>query len=281
MSFAVDQSRRKWRFSKHEVDRCDNSPVRRGEDGSVISRAHQRGIVDTEARHNALNEAELADVRNRDDVLLRAGATARVPSLPTVPRGQHTRAALIATALTVPLVVVLALLFSLGDSGGSGSSATSSDHPLAPLTVSAPPSNAATAAPCAKILAQLPVSVGDLAPRVVHPQPDSPFVVAWGDPPVVLRCGVGRPPTLVVGSADLTYLVNGVLFVASNTDKAHVFTAVDREAYVEIAVPKSYSQPPLGPIASAIAKALPAICSPQAGTGEPEVPADQLCTHRK
>jgi hypothetical protein len=42
-----------------------------------------------------------------------------------------------------------------------------------------------------------------------------------------------------------------------------------------------YRQPPLGPLADAIAKALPAVCVPQAAPGQPPVDPNTLCTHRR
>jgi hypothetical protein len=191
-------------------------------------------------------------------------------------------------------VVVLALLFSVGDANQGDSanpthspsaSATTKAAPLTAITVSAPPSNAATVSPCTKVLEQLPVSLGDLSARVVHPQPDSPFVVAWGDPPIVLRCGVPRPTDLKIGSDANTITADGVIFLpASRTDgQNNVFTVIDRDAYVEVTVPTSYSQPPLALIADAVAKALPAICTvePDALPGAVQPPDSALCTHRK
>jgi hypothetical protein len=74
--------------------------------------------------------------------------------------------------------------------------------------------------------------------------------------------------------------VNGVAFLPVNTKKINVFTTVDRAAYIEITVPTSYPQPPLGPLADAITKALPAVCLPQAGPGQPAVDPTKLCSRR-
>jgi hypothetical protein len=192
--------------------------------------------------------------------------------------------------VTVPLVVVLALLFSIGNShkdenAQTNGSARTSDGPLPAITVAAPPSNAATVSPCTKVLEKLPTSVGNLAARVVHPHPDSPFVVAWGDPAIVLRCGVERPAGLVVGSDAQTNVADGVVFLVNDRKEnaPWVFTAVDREPYIEVTVPASYSQPPLGPIADAISQALPSICTVPAAAvpSATAVPPGDLCTHRK
>jgi Protein of unknown function (DUF3515) len=178
----------------------------------------------------------------------------------------------------VPFVVILALV--LGNSGKDPKKATDSGTPapsaLTPITAAAPPVNPATTSACTKLLTALPVQVGDLAPRVVHPQPDSPFVVAWGDPAVVLRCGVARPAALKPGSADLVIGIDGVFWLPVHQSKATVWITVDRTAYIEVTVPESYRQPPLAPIADAVARALPSVCVVDPKETDPT----KLCTNR-
>lgn len=208
------------------------------------------------------------------------------------PRSDARRAALIATAVALPVIIVVALLLTVGDDNDGSSQkdplatpATSASSPLPAITVAAPPSDAATTASCTKVLEQLPVSLAGLTPRVVHSHPDSPYVVAWGDPAIVLRCGVTRPAGLHAASYGEVLTVDGVDFfvVSEGDDKTgtKVFTVVDRAVYVEVSVPKAYGQPPLAPLADAVAKALPGdVCSAQTGPGETPVPGNKLCTHR-
>lgn len=165
--------------------------------------------------------------------------------------------------------------------GSSSPSGSASPSALPPLSPSAPPSDAAASSACTKVLQALPVRLGSLAPRVVHPDPPSPYVVAWGDPPVVLRCGVPRPAALAPGSSAPLTGVNGVFWLVHRGGSAVTWTAVDRAAYIEVSVPRSYRQPPIAPLATAIAKALPRICLPQAAPGQSPPPARSLCTHRK
>jgi hypothetical protein len=57
-----------------------------------------------------------------------------------------------------------------------------------------------------------------------------------------------------------------------------VFTTVDREAYVSITVPGAYQgSAVLPPLSQAIAAALPAVCSTDPATPDP----NQLCTRRR
>jgi hypothetical protein len=189
--------------------------------------------------------------------------------------------------VSLPIVVVLALLFGhvIGAPGSTQNSpaASGSAQPsaLPPLSPSAPPSSAAASKACTKVLQRLPVELGELQPRVVHPQPASPFVVAWGDPPVVLSCGVHRPSELKAHSNAPLTGVDGVFWLVHRNDSATNWISVDRAVYIEVSVPKAYRQPPIAPLADAISKALPQVCLPQAAPGQSPPPTNKLCTRRK
>ncbi len=153
-------------------------------------------------------------------------------------------------------------------------------RPLPPISVPAPPPNAAADASCTRLLAKLPITLAGLPARPA--QSTSTYVVAWGDPAVVLRCGVPRPPGLRSGSADLDIVINGVLWLPVQRKDTTVWTTVDRPVYIEATVPKSYRQPPLAPLSNAIIQALPAaVCLPQAAPGQPPPDPKRLCTNRK
>ncbi len=47
-------------------------------------------------------------------------------------------------------------------------------------------------------------------------QSDSPFAYAWGEPPVVLVCGVDRPAGFVVGVSAIQ--INGVQWYVDTSD---------------------------------------------------------------
>jgi len=173
--------------------------------------------------------------------------------------------------------VTVIVAFALAGGSGKSHEATPSGPPP-PITAAPPPSNAAAEAPCAQVLSALPTKLGPLDPRAVHTKPDSPFVVAWGDPPVVLRCGVARPAALTPGSSEQVILL-GVYWLPVQERDATVFTSVDRSVYVEVRVPKKMDYQPLPILGQAIAGKLKAICAvPEDGsTYRP----DQLCTHRQ
>jgi hypothetical protein len=66
-------------------------------------------------------------------------------------------------------------------------------------------------------------------------EPASVRTAAWGDPPVVLRCGVPRPPGLTATSEVVE--VNGVGWFLTERPRGFVFTTVGRTTYVEVRVP--------------------------------------------
>ncbi len=102
---------------------------------------------------------------------------------------------------------------------------------------------------CAALVAALPDVVADAVRREV--QPESAAVAAWGQPPVILRCGV-EPPAADPGTAVLE--VDGVGWVAVAGDGGTFFTTVDRDARVEVAVPDDYA-----PEAEVLADLAPAV----------------------
>ena len=66
--------------------------------------------------------------------------------------------------------------------------------------------------------------------------PTSPRTAAWGDPAVVLRCGVSRPAGL---SGSEVVEVDGVGWVLAERGRAYVFTTSDLMTYVQVSVPRS------------------------------------------
>jgi hypothetical protein len=87
---------------------------------------------------------------------------------------------------------------------------------------------------CARLADALPDELDGRERR--DTQPGSPRTAAWGDPALVLRCGVSRPPGLT-GSE--VVVVDGVGWVLAETDAAYVFTTSDLATYVQVRVPRS------------------------------------------
>ena len=175
---------------------------------------------------------------------------------------------MIATAIAAPVTVVLAFLLTAGPSkqpSGRSSPAPSSSV-LPAVTVPAPPKpDAATQAACVKVFAKLPVQLGQLPPR--RTQADSSFVAAWGDPAVVVRCGVAEPA--VFGTAEAAQLVevNTVLWQPDPQRDRTVYTAVDRSVYIDVTVPAGANQPL--PLLAPAVSALPRLCTATDAAGKP------------
>jgi hypothetical protein len=94
-----------------------------------------------------------------------------------------------------------------------------------------------TGAACADLLAALPPVVDDAIRRDIEPA--GAAAAAWGDPPVVLRCGVGLPPDYAPDEPLLE--LDGIAWFASPGVGGTFFTTVGQEPAVEVAVPDAYA----------------------------------------
>lgn len=163
-----------------------------------------------------------------------------------------------ATAVAVPLTAVLVLLVNRpGAEPPAASPAPSPSAPAAlpPVRVAAPPAlSAAAQRSCRELISALPSTLGERAARPVDSP--SPYVVAWGEPPVVLRCGVPRPATFIA-TAD-TLVISGVTWFAERRGTSTAWTAVDRPVYVEVVAPADDASDPAARLATAVSRALPA-----------------------
>lgn len=107
---------------------------------------------------------------------------------------------------------------------------------------------------CAQFAADLPDVVSDAVRRDVQDEPDG--IAAWGEPPVVLRCGVGLPPEYEPDA--LLTEFNGVAWLPIDGAGGAFFATVDRDPIVEVAVPDAYEPAVvLGDITEAIAAHIP------------------------
>jgi hypothetical protein len=161
------------------------------------------------------------------------------------------------TVLVVPLLVVLLVLANRSDDDAddgpqvSGPAATPrADLPV--LEVPVPPVTPEADAACPAFMTDLPIELaGEQSRRV---RSDTPYAYAWGEPPIVLRCGVERPAGFVVGGPQL-FTLNGVSWFVDDSDPDQfVWTVVDRTVYVELTVPVDVSSAPaiaLGPLVTA------------------------------
>ena len=89
---------------------------------------------------------------------------------------------------------------------------------------------------CADLGAVLPVSLGGALLRDTNP--DSPGTKAWGDPAIVLRCGVESPEAFSAASQLLT--VNGVNWYPEELQAGVRFTSMETRDFVEVSIPGEY-----------------------------------------
>ena len=141
-----------------------------------------------------------------------------------------------------------------------------------PLPVSSVEAPGASTASCTALMAALPDPLGQL-PRRQLVQGNDPLltgVAAWGEPAVVLRCGVPTPAELTCSAP--VQVVNGVTWLFLNGAGATTYLAIDRPVRVALTVPDSItSTGPWQAASNVVGATLPArdICV----NGEP-VPPD-------
>lgn len=147
-------------------------------------------------------------------------------------------AAKIALLVAVPVAVLVGVgAFALLSSAGEAPPATG------PVATEERPLTEAEAIACRALLSQLPEQVDGLAQRPVTAGPEQN--AAYGDPAVVLACGVAPaeyPPTDTV--YPLPAGVGGtVCWHAAEQPDASVWTTLDRQVPVQVRVPTGYDGP--------------------------------------
>ncbi|MFE6286822.1 DUF3515 domain-containing protein [Streptomyces sp. NPDC057877] len=110
---------------------------------------------------------------------------------------------------------------------------------------------------CQNLDKALPREVAGLERR--DPEPPSALTAGWGNPAIILRCGVVRPPMMTDPKA-VAGGVNGVDWLQEAADDgAFRFTTANRVAYVEVTVAEgSDSSGALVDLAPAVKQAIPA-----------------------
>jgi hypothetical protein len=104
-----------------------------------------------------------------------------------------------------------------------------------PVQVDEPAPDPADRATCDAVLAALPDQVLESTTRPTRP---GALSRAWGDPAIVLRCGVPAPPALTAASECLE--VNGVGWFREPAEGGTLFTTIGRAVFVEVGVPDAY-----------------------------------------
>ncbi len=87
---------------------------------------------------------------------------------------------------------------------------------------------------CEALLADVPRRVADQENLDVPGR----IAAAWGDPAIILRCGVEKPAALT--STSRCNVVSDVGWLADTTADGYLFTTIGRKFYVSVEVPKAY-----------------------------------------
>lgn len=125
---------------------------------------------------------------------------------------------------------------------------------LPPLPVDVPPVTPEAGERCPALMSRLPPDLDRKPSRPV--QADSRFAYAWGDPAIVLRCGVDRPAGWVIGAPAIQ--IDGVQWYVDTADpETTVWTTVDRPVYVEVRLPRGVDSAPVTALTAPVAEALP------------------------
>lgn len=192
-----------------------------------------------------------------------------MPSRLRAARSPRRFAAVTATAITVPVTLVVLLALSRtpqhADPGPGDPTVTAS-----------------AMGTCRILIRTLPATLDGLDRN--RPASRPPFVLAWGKPPIVLQCGVARPPQLkpystaqLIGSGrDLS-----VNWLPVPRSTATEWTIIDRSVYIRLTVPDSYATPPIDALSTIVARILPPVCSVTMTAGKSQPQGGVLCTHRR
>jgi len=117
--------------------------------------------------------------------------------------------------------------------------ACSRDDATGPVSVALPSAPPPVERSCSRLAAQLPASLGEGLDRRPT-KPESPLVAAWGDPAVVLRCGV----TVDEGYSPGDQLIHAnseiVGWWQKKTGKTVLWQTPNTTVHVELRVPTSY-----------------------------------------
>ncbi|MGP3968544.1 DUF3515 domain-containing protein [Streptomyces sp. 6N223] len=136
-------------------------------------------------------------------------------------------------ALPVP-VVTLALTLALVSCTSGGDSPD--------VDVPAPEGEAARA--CRELARDLPDRVAGQERGTLDQ--DTPYAAAWGDPAIVLRCGVPRPEVITPGSETYdpygtdSFEMDGVSWLLEEEPDGVRATTTGRRVFVEVTMPDDY-----------------------------------------
>lgn len=164
-----------------------------------------------------------------------------------------------ATVLVVA-ITVLGFVLSSGTGSDDGSDGSDDSAP-GPLPLVAVPAPEADSEECAGLVEAAPRELDSSGERLASrelAEPAPPATLAWGeDDPVVLRCGLERPPELTPSSP--LRQIDEVQWLYVEGEGTATWYVVDRAVYIALTVPETAGTGPLQQISETVAKELPAV----------------------
>ncbi|MFD4358098.1 DUF3515 domain-containing protein [Nocardia sp. NPDC058518] len=166
----------------------------------------------------------------------------------------HHSPALIATAVALPVVLIVAVLVA-------AFIALRAPVERAPLALGPVPAPAADGPACQALLPALPAELGDYTKATLI-EPAPPATRAWqlpdGGDPITLRCGLDRP--LEFNRASPLTVIDGVKWfqVRDEVGKTGTWFAVDRETYIALTLPDGSGTSAVQTVSETINANLPA-----------------------
>lgn len=100
--------------------------------------------------------------------------------------------------------------------------------------VDAYPTMPNTAKDCDALYADLPQSVADQGRRDVK----DTVAAVWGDPPIILRCGVEKPARL--DRVSQCFVIDDVGWFQESTSDGWLFSTIGREYFLSVEIPARY-----------------------------------------
>jgi len=200
--------------------------------------------------------AEVPDRANPADSAGPNAVSGRSPD-PVIPRGR------LYAALSLPIVVIVAVI--VGGVIWSRQQPTGSTGPVAAPAV---PSPGGSGRLCNGLMTALPADLSGAQRREVIGSP--PGTAAWGEPAVILRCGLPTPAELSCSSA-LTQVWNpnrqpGVQWWQNSEGGHTTYLAVDRGVRVALTIPDGSGSAAIQQLSAVISGVLPARAVCSAGT---------------
>lgn len=169
-----------------------------------------------------------------------------------------------ALALGIALVLGVGIAGLVLGPGNSAAPPTPTPAPAATGPVLLVPVDAprAGSAQCTALLRALPGSLPNGSTplrrrQLANPAPQGAAAWGAGSDPVVLRCGIERPPELTPTSELLA--VNGVQWLRVSADGLTTWYAVDRPAVVALTLPGTAGTGPIQTVSNTLAATMPAV----------------------